>query len=143
VTLKIIKTDLAFSLVLYEKGMVLFFFYLRKKKNRTIPFSKEKKGRPFYPYITLWVEHYSGLILNHHLAKPAECMSEFQGQFLKLAENYKSLPQEILVNKEETFKLLEPIVSELGIKLRRVKKLKMLEDAQASMSKFIAGKNEM
>ncbi|MBA7497356.1 hypothetical protein ES704_00084 [subsurface metagenome] len=68
-------------------------------------------------------------------------MSEFQGQFLKLAENYKSLPQEILVNKEETFKLLEPIVSELGIKLRRVKKLRMLEDAQASMFEFTAGEN--
>jgi len=102
---------------------------------------KEKEGRPFYPYVTLWVEHHSGFILKHHLAKPAECISEFQGQLLKLAENYKSLPQEILVKKEEAFKLLEPITSELGIKLRRVKRLKMLEDAQASMSKFIAGEN--
>jgi len=101
---------------------------------------KEKEERPFYPYITLWVEHYSGFILKHYLAKPAECISEFQGQFLKLAENMKSLPQEILVKKEETFKLLEPITSELGIKLRRVKKLEMLEDARASMSKFTAGK---
>ncbi len=104
---------------------------------------KEKGERPFYPYITLWVEHHSGFILSQYLAKPAECISEFPGQFLKLAENYKTLPQEILVKKEETFNLLEPITSELGIKLRRVKKLKMLEDAQASMSKFIAGENEM
>ena len=59
-----------------------------------------------------------------------------QGKFLKLAEDIKSLPQEILVKKEETFKLLEPITSELGINLRRVKKLKMLEEAQASMLKF-------
>ncbi|MBA7513632.1 hypothetical protein ES705_05649 [subsurface metagenome] len=110
-----------------------FFYYPRAVK--------EKEGRPFYPYVTLWVEHYSGLILNHHLAKPAECMSEFQGQFLKLAENYKSLPQEILVKKEETFKLLKPIAFELGIKLRRVKKLKMLEDAKASMFKFTADEN--
>jgi len=73
------------------------------------------------------------------LAKPAECISEFPGQFLKLAENYKTLPQEILVKKEETFNLLEPITSELGIKLRRVKKLRMLEDAQASMIKFTEG----
>ena len=53
----------------------------------------------------------------------------------------KTLPQEILVKKEETFKLLKPIASELGINLRRVKRLKMLEDAQASMSKFTAGEN--
>ncbi|MBU4601747.1 hypothetical protein KKA86_01450, partial [bacterium] len=97
---------------------------------------KEKEERPFYPYIILWVDQYSGFILSHDLAKPAECMSEFQRNFFKLAENRKTLPREILVKKEETFKLLEPITSELGINLRRVKKLKMLEEAQASMRKF-------
>ena len=68
-------------------------------------------------------------------------MSEFQGNFFKLAENRKMLPQEIWVKKEETLKLLEPIASELGINLRRVRKLKMLEEAQASMRKFTAGEN--
>jgi len=102
---------------------------------------KEKEERPFYPYVTLWVEHDSGFILKHHLAKPAECISQFQGQFLKLAEDVKSLPQEILVKKEETFKLLKSIASELGIKLIKVKRLSMLEEAQASMSKFTAGEN--
>ena len=97
---------------------------------------KEKEERPFYPYITLWVDQHSGFILRHDLAKPAESMSEFQKNFFKLAENRKILPQEILVKKEETFKLLEPITSELGINLRRVRKLKMLEEAQASMRKF-------
>ena len=100
---------------------------------------KEKEERPFYPYITLWVDQHSGFILRHDLAKPAECMSEFQKNFFKLAENRKMLPQEIWVKKEETLKLLEPIASELGIKLRRVRKLKMLEEAQASMRKFTAG----
>jgi len=104
---------------------------------------KEKGERPFYPYITLWVDHHSGFILSHDLDNPTKCISEFPGQFLKLAEKYKILPQEILVRKEETFNLLEPITSELGIKLRRVKKLSMLEEAQASMSEFIAGENEM
>ena len=60
---------------------------------------------------------------------------------MKLAENYKYLPQEILVKKEETFKLLKPITSELGINLRRVKKLEMLEEAKESMFKFTAGEN--
>jgi hypothetical protein len=36
---------------------------------------------------------------------------------------------------------LEEIKSELGIKLRSIKRLRMLEDAQASMSKFTAGEN--
>ena len=120
----------------HRKGTweVDFFYYPEALK-------EEKEERPFYPYVTLWVEHHSGFILSHHLAKPAECMSEFQRNFLKLAENIKTLPQEILIKKEETFTLLKPIAFELGIKLRRVKKLKMLEDAQASMFKFTAGEN--
>jgi len=100
---------------------------------------RDKEERPYYPYITLWVDQHSGFVLRHDLAKPVECMSEFQANFFKLAEDYNSLPQEILVKKEETFKLLKPITSELGINLRRVKKLKMLEEAQASMSEFTAG----
>jgi len=103
---------------------------------------KEKEERPYYPYITLWVDQHSGFILRHDLAKPAECMSEFQINFFKLAEKRKILPQEILVKKEETLKLLEPIASELGINVRRVKELKMLEEAQASLHKFTTGENE-
>ncbi|MEA1940272.1 MAG: transposase family protein, partial [Candidatus Caldatribacteriota bacterium] len=100
---------------------------------------RDKKERPYYPYITLWVDQYSGFILSHHLEKPAESMSEFRRNFLKLAEKRKILPREILVKKEETLKLLEPIVSKLGINLRKVKKLEMLEEAQASMRGFAAG----
>jgi hypothetical protein len=66
-------------------------------------------------------------------------MSEFQVNFFKLAEKRKILPREILVKKEETFKLLEPITSELGINLRRVKRLEMLQEAKVSLYKFTTG----
>lgn len=117
----------------YRQGIweIDFFYYPNAVK--------EKEERPFYPYIILWVEHDSGFILSHHIAKPAECIEEFQEKFLKLAEDYKTLPQEILVKREEAFQLLEPITSELGIYLRRVKRLQMLEQAQKSMLKFLEG----
>ena len=101
---------------------------------------REKEERPFYPYITLWVDQHSGFILSYDLAEPAKCMSEFQRNFFKLAEKRKILPREILVKREETLKLLEPITSELGINLKMVKKLKMLEEAQESMRNFNTGK---
>jgi len=97
---------------------------------------REKEERPYYPYVIFCVEHYSGFILNSYLASPIECMLEFAEQFLKFVENFKSLPQEILVKKEETLKLLEPVTSRLGIRLRRVKRLIALEEARTSMSKF-------
>jgi len=98
---------------------------------------KEKGERPYYPYVIFCVEHYSYFILDSHLVKPTEFVSEFAEQFLKLVEDIKSLPQEILVKRKETFKLLQPITSRLGIKLINVKRLMALEEAQASMFKFL------
>ncbi len=100
---------------------------------------KERDERPFYPYVALWVDHNSGFIFSHNLAKPAECIDEFPRQFLKVAEEIGFLPQEIFVKKEEAFQLLKPITSELGINLRKLNNLEMLEETKASMFKFTAG----
>lgn len=103
---------------------------------------REKGERPYYPYTILCVEHYSRLILNHHLMKPTECVfSELAEQFLKLAEDTKSLPQEVLVKKEEVSKALKSITSRLGIKIRNVKRLIALEEARTSMFEFLAGED--
>jgi hypothetical protein len=111
-----------------------FFYYPRAVQ--------DKGGRPYFPYVFFWVDHHSGFILDHYLAKPDQCFLEFQQQFYHIAMNMKTLPQEILVKKEETFKLIEPIASELKINLRRVKNLKMLDSAKASMLKFINDEEE-
>ena len=124
-----VKTGISHRQGIWEAD---FFYYPHAVK-------EEEDERPFYPYITLWVDHYSGFIFGHYLAKPAECIEEFSGQFLKIAEEMEYLPQEILVKKEETFQLLKPLTSELRINLKKVKKLKMLEEAKASMFKFTAG----
>ncbi len=100
---------------------------------------RDKEERPYYPHVILWLDHYSGLILNFHLAKPAEYRSEFVEQFLEFAEN-NFLPRELLTKKGETYELLEPITSSLGIKLRRVDKLPTLEDARDSMFEYLRGK---
>lgn len=97
---------------------------------------REKEERPYYPCVILLVEHYSGFILSSSLTKPTEYKSEIPEQFLKLAESIKYIPNEILVKKEEAFKLLEPITSRIGIKLRKVERLTALEEAQASMREF-------
>ena len=106
-----------------------FFYYPRAVQ--------DKGERPFYPYVLFWVDHHSGFILDHHLTKPDQCILEFQERFYNTIMNMKILPQEILVKKEETFRLIEPIALELQINLRRVKNLEMLDSAKASMYKFI------
>lgn len=97
---------------------------------------KEKKERPFYPLIAIWADHSSGLILNYHMEKSEECISVFPEEFLKFVENIKTLPQEILVKKEEVFQLVQPVASDLEVKLRKVERLKALETAHTDMLEF-------
>lgn len=101
------------------------------------PTSVRGKGeRPYYPYVFLWVDRHSAYILNFYLAESSEYRSEFQEKFLSLIEDIKLLPEGVLVKKEEILELVEPITSKLGIKLRLVKRLEALEEAQASMHEF-------
>ena len=97
---------------------------------------KEKEERPYYPYAIFYVDHDSYFILNSYLEKPVKCISEFAEQFLKLIEEIKFLPQEVLVKRKEAFNLLKPVTSRLGIRLRNVKRLPALEQARVSMFKF-------
>ncbi len=96
----------------------------------------ESGERPYYPYVFLWADHNSGFVLNCDIVKPWEYKSEFPGRFLKLVERMKFLPKEILVSREEAFRLFAPITSKLGIQLRRVPSLRAIEEAQASMYEY-------
>ena len=105
------------------------------------PFVIQEGEKPFFPHISLWVDHRSGLVLKHHLSKREEFKAEFQNEILNLFEEVKSLPSEIRVRQKESFKLLEPITSTLGIKLKLVKKLLALEDAKEHMKNyFLSGR---
>jgi len=97
---------------------------------------QEKEERPYYPRTILVVDHYSSLVLECHLAKPEGFASELQEAFLEVVERIGVLPREVLVKREESFRLLEPIASRLRIKLRKVKGLPALEEAQESILIF-------
>jgi hypothetical protein len=100
----------------------------------------EKQERPFYPFVIMTANHYSGLILDSALTEPAEGMSELPRQFMKLAENSQSLPMKLLVRKEEVFKLLGPVAH--GLRVELVKRLTAVEAAHTSMLKFFDGQKQ-
>jgi hypothetical protein len=105
------------------------------------PFVITEGEKPYFPYLLLCVDHRSGLILKHHIASHEGYWTDFQNQILNLMEGIKSFPKEIWVKKEECYKLLEPIASELGIKLSLVENLPALEDAKEVMQNtFLSGR---
>ncbi|MFN8567700.1 MAG: hypothetical protein U0Z44_09310 [Kouleothrix sp.] len=100
------------------------------------PIQEGKDQRPFYPYMSLWVDQRSGMVLPPHLAGTSTYLAEFQTHVLSLIEQSGALPKEIHVLFPELVALLEPITKPLGIKLRRAKELPMLEEARTSLLQY-------
>jgi len=97
---------------------------------------QEKEGRPYFPHAILAVDRRSNAILEFRLAKPEDFASELREAILEIMEHVEIMPRLVLVKQEEVFKLLEPIASQLKIKLRRAKRLRALEDAQEFLVAF-------
>lgn len=97
---------------------------------------RDKKERPWYPCIILWVDRYTRVIPHIYLARPTEFASEFVEQFLNVFERFEILPQEIVVEKKEIFRLLKPIASQLGTTVKKVRKLSVMEEVKADLSTF-------
>jgi hypothetical protein len=89
--------------------------------------------RPYFPRTLLIADHVTELILHTHLAHPEGFLQEFQVALLKFIENNGVLPEQVLVCKAETKKLVEPLAGRLSIKLKMVGKLKAAEAFKAEM----------
>lgn len=111
-----------------ERIFEIDFFYA--------PTPVKEEGKPFFPYVFLYVCHQSGMIVHINMTKHSEYQMEFPEDFLDLVEQSNTVPNEIIVSKEEVFKLLEPIASKLNIKMRRVKRLREIEKARSAMFDF-------
>lgn len=104
------------------------------------PFVITEGEKPYFPYLLLCVDHRSGMVLKHHVANHKDYPTDFQNQILNLIEEAKSLPKEVRVKKKESLKLLEPIASQLGIKLTLSKNLHALEEAKEEMLNYFSGR---
>lgn len=102
------------------------------------PVKDEGDDRPYFPYVFLWVDRGSGMVLPPHMAAASDFQTAFQEHFLALIEQAQFKPKEVAALKQEALDLLEPIASRLKIKLRRSRRLGALEAAQNSLMGFFA-----
>jgi len=98
---------------------------------------KEKEDRPYYPYMSIMVEHNSAFIFYFQIEKRDELTSKFPEKFVSFLESAKIKPKEFLVKRDEVYASLEPFASILGSKIKMVENLPMLDDARRSMREFI------
>jgi hypothetical protein len=100
------------------------------------PIQEHKGERPYYPYMSLWVDHTSGMILHTDVIPTADYQATFQQQFLDLIEQTGFIPKELYVKLPEAQALLESITKPLGIKLKTARALPMLDEAHNSLFSY-------
>jgi hypothetical protein len=89
---------------------------------------QEKKGeRPYFPVLGLWMERQHGLILGVEIVHPNDYVKCIQEKFFEILDQQRWIPETIEVQKEKAYHLLAPIAQKLGINLKLVPELPMLE----------------
>ena len=97
---------------------------------------QDKEKRPYYPYMSLVVDHNSSFILDFQLEKRAASKSSFPVKFADVIEHTKVMPDKLLVKRNDVYRIMEPLSAELGIEINMVESLPALEYAQKSMKDF-------
>ncbi|MGE0130370.1 MAG: hypothetical protein AB7U82_20025 [Blastocatellales bacterium] len=94
---------------------------------------REKKERPFFPYLLLIADAQRGLVLGTDMLQPLPSLEAMRAELpLKLAETLSQLgaaPRLITVRTAMTASLLAPLAAELGIQLKQSPELPALDEA--------------
>jgi hypothetical protein len=94
------------------------------------------EGRPYFPFVFLFVDHESGMVLNVQVVPLEGYGSEFQASFLAFIEKTTLLPERVLVRREEAQRLLQPLASRLEFRLDRVEGLPCLDEARQALTAY-------
>jgi hypothetical protein len=100
-----------------------------------------KSERPYFPLCFFAVETKQGMVLGVNLTEPWLTFSERQDEVIQILRKVNQLPIEIRVKSNEVKKIVEPIASILGIKIRIVS-LPMLEQAKAGVDEYLSGRRK-
>lgn len=103
-----------------------------------IPIGSQSE-RPYFPICFLVVERNLGLVLDTNLTKPWLTILEKQDEVIQMLRKVNRIPNEIRVKSNKVRRIVEPITSILGIKLR-LRSLPMLEQVKASLHKHLSGR---
>lgn len=97
------------------------------------PVQDEPDERPYFPFIITFADHDQGIIMESTVVEPKEWVSTFLKSFHDITESIGSLPEEILLKREEIFNIMENISSDLEIELTMVDDLDVIDDVMGYM----------
>lgn len=98
-----------------------------------LPIQPDKNERPFYPYISIWVDSFTQDIIDYRLFKPFDYPHGYQNSLLDLIEVFEVLPIELCVKDYELAKILAPVANTIKIKTKVKESLPALESAKENI----------
>src|SRR5215510_6592717 len=101
---------------------------------------REKKDRPFFPYLLMLVDASSGVILGNDMLQPLPSLDAMRAEFpTKVAEHLLRLgvrPLRVTVRTETIARSLAPLADELGIRIKLSPMLPALDEAMEFMGRM-------
>jgi uncharacterized protein DUF6930 len=101
---------------------------------------REKKDRPFFPYLLMLAEASSGAIVGSDMLQPLPSLDAMRAELpSKVAEYLQQLgvkPMIIAVRTETTARSLAPLANELGIRIKLSPNLPALDSAMEYMGRM-------
>jgi hypothetical protein len=102
-----------------------------------LPAPVDEGERPYFPYATVVADASSGMLIQTWLASPEQFYAEFPKGLLSLVEETGVLPQGILVDEYNTFRMIEPIASKLGLDLEVIDELETIEEFKEGLYSYL------
>ncbi|MCL4529484.1 MAG: hypothetical protein M1282_08730 [Chloroflexi bacterium] len=106
------------------------------------PVQEKSKERPYYPFMLLFVDKESHMILGAELLEPLPSMNSMYEEVPavvveSLAAGFP--PKEIHVKDAMLYVLLQPVAEELGFKLKKMPRLPALERVKRELDDMMGG----
>ena len=107
------------------------------------PVQEKAKERPFFPFLLMFADHKSGMILGVELLSPLPSIESMWSEVPavvveKLAEEFP--PKEIQVKEDMLYFLLQPLAEELGFAVKKQSRLKAIDQAKQELQDFMGGR---
>lgn len=99
----------------------------------------QEGNRPFYPYAILWVDHNTGFALHVAVTKPDRLEQVFSKELLEVFLKRALIPAQILVKREDLFRMPIPYSERLGFEIVLVDELPLIEEAQRELGEHLLG----
>jgi hypothetical protein len=99
---------------------------------------REGEDRPFFPRMSLFVDHHSGYVFGSSAFAPHSFNAGLLKQFYEILEASEILPEHLWVSKRAVMELIEPVCAKLKIEPKLVKKLQAVEEAKSSFLKHLS-----